>query len=91
MTCIANVSTILEWTEFTEGGTRSSTIIKRTPLLHNPEYKNFHIQNDNESYWNLIIENISFDDEGIYACLTGLVKWRYNVTVFGKSGIRRVF
>ena len=84
MKCIANVSTIFEWAEYTESGTRSRPIIKRAPLSRNPEYNNFHIQSDNQSYWNLIIEYTSYDDEGIYACLTGLVKWRYNLTVFGK-------
>ena len=88
--CIANASisiTRLEWVEENEGGSRPTSIFrKKTPLSQDADYNKFYVRSDGKTFWNLIIDEVSHRDEGVYACYActkDCVKWRYNLTVFG--------
>ena len=89
MECSTNAPvTRLDWVEVTDGNSRSTSIY-RFPFTYNEKY-DLHVQSDNITFWNLVIEDVSHDDEGIYACYVctkTCIKWRYNLTVmkvFGK-------
>ena len=73
------------WMEYIEGGSKTVFMFTDNERPTDPKYANFHLVDDPSSYqWNLVLEDASVINEGIYGCVTSQYDLRWNVTVTSK-------
>ena len=71
--------------EYIEGGSKTVFMFTDNERPTNQKYANFHLVNDPDSYqWNLVLQDASVANEGIYGCVTSQYDHRWNVTVTSK-------
>ena len=83
--------TILEWSEYIDDTTKIVYLFnKEIPSfeMEQTKYSNFHVESDKNTYWNLVVENVSDNDEGIYVCMASqgpdLLISQFHFDVIGK-------